>query len=195
MKKIFYACFSVLFLFTGVLAQNDMPVNPFIRLDSTSYLLDPVFTKGQKLYTADPSARVWNIGGTPTLFVYPSHDTEPAFGCDMMDRYHVFSTTNMVDWTDHGEIFNADSVRKAWSLDYPVTNDGRKASFLWAPDCIEKNGTYYYYFPHPLGYPDREGWDNWRTGIATSTSPDMKENFSIHDTTLVGLDHFFRCRI
>ena len=171
MRKLFYSCLTAMCFFTSALAQSDMPVNPFI----------------QHIYTADPSARVVDVNGTPTLFVYPSQDMRPAYGCDMMDNYHVFSTTNMVDWTDHGRIFGAAEARQAWGLNYPVRNDNRDASFMWAPDCIEKDGTYYYYFPHPLGYPDREGWDNWRIGIATATSPDMKENFAIHDTTLIGL--------
>ncbi|MDR0873429.1 MAG: family 43 glycosylhydrolase [Prevotellaceae bacterium] len=176
MKKIFYSC--LLALFSISLSAQDMPVNPFIRIDSTSYILDPVkFTKGQPLYTADPSARVFN----GRLYVYPSHDMEPAYGCDMMDRYHVFSTDNMVDWTDHGEIFNADSV--PWG--YTVRNGGRNAKFMWAPDCAEKDGKYYYYFPHPYGYADREGWDNWRIGIAISDYPDR--DFKIQDTTLLGL--------
>ena len=172
MKKIFYACLMAMLFYTSVLAQSDMPLNPFIR----------------HIYTADPSARVVDVGGTPTLFVYPSQDMRPAYGCDMMDNYHVFSTTDMVNWTDHGRIFGAAEAREAWGLDYPVRNGGRNATFMWAPDCIQgPDDRFYYYFPHPLGYRDREGWDNWRTGIAIADSPDMKENFSIHHTTVGGL--------
>ena len=53
------------------------------------------------MYTADPSAHVWEDG---RLYVYASHDVDPPRGCDLMDRYHVFSTDDMVNWTDHGEI-------------------------------------------------------------------------------------------
>jgi hypothetical protein len=42
------------------------------------------------MYTADPSAHVWNDG---RLYVYCSHDIAPPRGCDLMDEYHVFSTT------------------------------------------------------------------------------------------------------
>lgn len=57
-----------------------------------------------------------------------------------MDRYHVFSTDDMVNWTDHGEILNSSQV--SW---------GRKeGGFMWAPDCAYKDGTYYYYFPIPV---------------------------------------------
>lgn len=113
--------------------------NPFIR----------------HMYTADPSAHVWKDG---RLYVYASHDIFPARGCDLMDRYHVFSTDDMVQWTDHGEILNSGQV--SW---------GRKeGGFMWAPDCAYKNGTYYFYFPHP----SETDWNNsWKIGVATSDKP------------------------
>jgi beta-xylosidase len=113
------------------------------------------------IYTADPSAHVWADG---RLYVYPSHDIDPPKGCDRMDRYHVFSTDDMVNWTDHGEILNASQV--PW---------GRpEGGFMWAPDCAFKNGTYYFYYPHPSG----TDWNKtWKIGIATSSKPasDFKE--------------------
>ncbi len=111
------------------------------------------------MYTADPSAHVWADG---RLYVYPSHDIAPARGCDLMDQYHVFSTDDMVNWTDHGEILRASQV-PGESL-----GGSPEATFMWAPDCAYKNGTYYFYFPHP----DKAPWNNnWRIGIATSTKP------------------------
>ena len=56
------------------------------------------------MYTADPSAHVWADG---RLYVYASHDIAPPRGCDLMDRYHVFSTDDMVHWKDHGEVLNS----------------------------------------------------------------------------------------
>ncbi|MDR1556592.1 MAG: glycoside hydrolase N-terminal domain-containing protein [Tannerellaceae bacterium] len=116
-------------------AQN----NPFVR----------------DLYTADPSAHVWSDG---RLYVYPSHDVDPPRGCDLMDKYHVYSTDDMVHWTDHGEILSSADV--SW---------GRpEGGFMWAPDCAYKNGTYYFYFPHPSG----TDWNNtWKIGVATSKKP------------------------
>jgi arabinoxylan arabinofuranohydrolase len=110
-----------------------------------------------KLYTADPSAHVWADG---RLYVYPSHDIDPPRGCDLMDQYHVFSTDDMVNWTDHGVILSAKDVE--W---------GRpEGGFMWAPDCAFKNGTYYFYFPHPSGAG--KDWNNtWKIGVATSKSP------------------------
>ncbi len=76
-----------------------------------------------------------------------------------MDRYHVFSTDDMIHWKDHGEILNASQV--PW---------GRKeGGFMWAPDCAYKNGVYYFYFPHP----SETAWNkSWKIGVATSSSPD-----------------------
>lgn len=108
-----------------------------------------------EMYTADPSAHVWNDG---RLYVYASHDIAPPKGCDLMDQYHVFSTDDMVHWKDHGEILRASQV--PW---------GRKeGGFMWAPDCVYRKGTYYFYFPHPSG----DDWNKtWKIGVATSTSP------------------------
>ncbi|MDR0750847.1 MAG: family 43 glycosylhydrolase [Tannerellaceae bacterium] len=136
MKFIQYIILSVCSV--SALAQG----NPFIK----------------HIYTADPSAHVWNDG---RLYVYASHDIAPPRGCDLMDEYHVFSTDDMVHWTDHGEILRASQV--PWGK--PLKND---AKFMWAPDCVYKNGTYYFYFPHPSEDP----WNStWKIGVATSNKP------------------------
>jgi arabinoxylan arabinofuranohydrolase len=107
------------------------------------------------MFTADPSAHVWKDG---RLYVYASHDIAPPRGCDLMDQYHVYSTADMVHWKDHGEILRATDV--SW---------GRpEGGFMWAPDCAYKNGTYYFYFPHPSG----TDWNKtWKIGVATSKKP------------------------
>lgn len=137
--------------------------NPlFVGFDSPMY---NSWIKGP-LYTADASGHVWNIDGKEVLYVYASHDMEPAKGCDRMDRYHVFSTEDMVNWTDHGEIMNAATVRKhaGWGCE----------GFMWAPDCVYNplNKTYYFYFPHPTSTAN---WNStWRVGVATSKYPDKE---------------------
>lgn len=135
--------------------------NPlFVCLDSPMFGTDSIGT----LYTADPSAHVWNINGKDVLYVYASHDLEPHRGCDRMDRYHVFSTEDMVNWTDHGEILSADDVREqgGWG----------SHGFMWAPDCAynpaDKN--YYFYFPHPENDEHRN--TTWRIGVCKSEYPD-----------------------
>ncbi len=136
-KRLSLAAFSIAVCLA--ISQACLAGNPFIT----------------SIYTADPSAHVWSDG---RLYVYPSRDIDPPRGCDLMDRYHVFSTDNMVNWRDEGEILRASQV--PW---------GRpQGGFMWAPDCVYKNGTYYFYFPHPSG----SNWNNtWKIGIATSAKP------------------------
>ncbi|QGQ93815.1 hypothetical protein EHS13_02280 [Paenibacillus psychroresistens] len=126
---------------------------------------EEILTEGSKLtsknpaittlFTADPSAHVWEDG---KVYIYASHDMDPARGCDLMDRYHVFSSEDMVNWLDEGEILRSENV--SW---------GRpEGGFMWAPDCAYKNGTYYFYYPHPSG----SNWnDSWKIGVATSEEP------------------------
>ncbi|WP_445585761.1 family 43 glycosylhydrolase [Sunxiuqinia sp. A32] len=128
-----------------VLVIYSQAQNPFVR----------------NIYTADPSAHVWADG---RLYVYPSHDIAPPRGCDLMDQYHVFSTDDMENWTDHGEILRAEDV------DWGRSEGG----FMWAPDCAFKDGTYYFYFPHPSG----DEWNStWKIGVATSSEP--AANFAV----------------
>ena len=88
-------------------------------------------------FTADPTARVFNN----KVYLYPSHDIVPPAGqrhdwfC--MEDYHVFSSENLTDWTDHGVIVTQNKV--PW-----VRPDSYS---MWAPDCVERNGKYYFYFP------------------------------------------------
>ena len=137
--------------------------NPlFVNFDSPMYGSNGI----GNFYAADPSAHVFKdpATGKDRLYVYASHDMEPAMGCDRMDRYHVFSTDDMVNWTDHGEILNSSQV--SWGRP-----DG---GFMWAPDCAYRNGTYYFYFPHPS---DNDWNNSWRIGVATSSNP--AEGFTV----------------
>jgi hypothetical protein len=131
------------------------------------------------LHTADASARVWTIDGVETLFVYASHDMLEAAGCARMDRYHVFSTTDMKNWTDYGEIVKADDV--PWH----TGNFENGSKFMWAPDCVYKDGLYYFYFPHPTENISDSWGSNWQIGIAVSRYP--ASNFMILPTYLKGL--------
>ena len=104
---------------------------------ATAYVVcaqNPVI-KGQ--FTADPTARVFN----GRVYLYPSHDIpspiEKLKDWFCMADYHVFSSSNLTDWEDHGVIVSQDKV--------PWVQDGSYT--MWAPDCVEKNGRYYFYFP------------------------------------------------
>jgi len=88
-------------------------------------------------FTADPTARVFN----GRVYLFPSHDIMPPAGTRQdwfsMEDYHVFSSDNLTDWTDHGVIVTQNKV--PW-----VRPDSYS---MWAPDCVERNGKYYFYFP------------------------------------------------
>jgi hypothetical protein len=129
----------------------------------------PIITS---IFTADPSAHVWSTDPN-RLYLYPSTDIFPARGCNMMDQYHVFSTENMVDWIDHGEILRRDDLPiDPWGPHYS------DAYFMWAPDAAYNpsagKGPYFYVFPHSTGADGTgsTGWDsNWKLGVAYSDSP------------------------
>ena len=114
-------------------------------------------------YSADPTARVFN----GKLYLFPSHDiispVEPERKWFCMSDYHVFSSDNLTDWTDHGVILSQEQV--------PWGNP--KGYSMWAPDCIEKDGKYYFYFPNT---PKPEEGSNGRgrgfgVGVAIADHP------------------------
>ncbi|MBN1952700.1 MAG: family 43 glycosylhydrolase [Bacteroidales bacterium] len=110
-------------------------------------------------FTADPSARVFE----GRLYVFPSHDVPCGPGQGFigfcMPDYHVFSSENLTDWTDHGVILSQNQVN--WV-------DSNRYSF-WAPDCIEKDGKYYFYFP-AVG-KDTTHYPGMWVGVAVADKP------------------------
>ena len=97
---------------------------------------NPVIT-GQ--FTADPTARVFE----GKIYMYPSHDIPSVIthhdgsAWFSMPDYHVFSSEDLTTWTDHGVILRQEDV--PW---------GKPDAYaMWAPDCVFKDGKYYFYFP------------------------------------------------
>jgi len=129
-----------------IVVNNSFAQNPFI----------------QDQFTADPSARVFE----GRVYVYPSHDilaTEERgrVGWFCMEDYHVFSSENLVDWTDHGVIVSQNQVQWVDSTSYS----------MWAPDCIYRNGKYYFYFPAGVIDTTSRWGRSFRIGVATSDKP------------------------
>lgn len=120
---------------------------------------DPAFATNPLImdqFTADPTARVFE----GKIYVYPSHDIPATpgkgrVGWFCMEDYHVFSSENLTDWKDHGVIVSQTTVDWVNPTSYS----------MWAPDCVWKNGTYYFYFPAQA----KEG--GFRIGVATSKTP------------------------
>jgi hypothetical protein len=120
---------------------------------------NPVIT-GQ--FSADPTARIFG----DSVYLFPSHDIlakegHGRVGWFCMEDYHVFSSQDLTNWTDHGIILSQDKVPWADSTAYS----------MWAPDCIFKNGKYYFYFPAINNRPDSTGKKNFSVGVATADMP------------------------
>ena len=102
----------------------------------------------QTKYTADPSPLV--VGDT--LFLYTSHDASPedipdeneksSAGFFMYD-WLLWSTTDMVNWTEHGAVASLKDF--SWRS---------RENGAWAIQTVERNGKYYLYAPlhgHGIG--------------------------------------------
>ena len=123
-------------------------------LFSTLFAQNPII-KGQ--YTADPTARVFG----DKVWLFCSHDiispVEPERRWFCMEDYHTFSSEDLVHWTDHGVILDQKNV--------PWGNP--EGYSMWAPDCVEKDGKYYFYFPNA----SKEG-RGFAVGVAIADSPE-----------------------
>lgn len=110
-------------------------------------------------FSADPTARVFNN----KVYLYPSHDIMPPAGQRQdwfcMEDYHVFSSENLTDWTDHGVIVTQNKV--------PWVRPNSYA--MWAPDCVYRNGKYYFYFPSA---PAEGKGFGFGIGVAIADSPE-----------------------
>ncbi len=109
-----------------------------LALSTTSLVgAEPVRSKGNPIaphiFLADPAAHVWP-NDPDTLWLYTSHDHAGTNHYDTMTGYHVLSTRDLVNWTDHGQVLNIDNV--PWA-----------ASQAWAPDAAFHNGKYYLIYP------------------------------------------------
>ena len=137
----------------------------------------------QTKYTADPSPLV--IGDT--LFLYTSHDASPEDIPDPNERnsagffmydWLLWSTTDMVNWTEHGAVASLKDF--SWRS---------RENGAWAIQTVERNGKYYLYAPlhghgigvlvadspygpfkDPLGEPlvwQKEHWDDIDPSVFT----------------------------
>ena len=95
----------------------------------------------QTKYTADPAPLV--VGDT--LFLYTSHDASPEDIPDLNERssagffmydWLLWSTTDMVNWTEHGAVASLKDI--PWRS---------RENGAWAIQTVERNGKYYLYAP------------------------------------------------
>ena len=145
-----YKAIRLIFLLIVSLMSTVVAQNPIIR----------------DQFSADPTARVFN----GKVYLYPSHDIPTPPGKKLrenwfcMEDYHVFSSENLTDWTDHGVIVTQTKVPWLTRINYD----------MWAPDCVFKNDKYYFYFP--VG---------GRIGVATADKPEGP--YSVLDKPVEGI--------
>jgi len=106
------------------------------------------------IYAADPSAHVWPDNPNK-LWVYASHDVTGTNHHATMFDYHVFSTEDLVNWTDHGRVLSVDDV------DWAITH-------AWATDAVQWKGNYYFVFC----MRSKVNSDLFRIGLAISDRPE-----------------------
>ncbi|WP_081413945.1 glycoside hydrolase family 43 protein [Chryseobacterium daeguense] len=102
----------------------------------------------QTAYTADPAPMVYK----DRLYVYTSHDEDDSTWFTMND-WKLFSTNDMVNWTDHGVI-----------LSYKDFDWAKRDA--WAAQCIERNGKFFMYVPM-ISKTNNKG----AIGVAVADSP------------------------
>lgn len=125
-----------------------------LLLSGSLFAQNPVI-KGQ--FTADPTTRVFD----GKVWLYASHDiispVEPERRWFAMADYHAFSSEDLVHWTDHGVIVD--------QKDVPWGNP--EGYSMWAPECVERGGKYYFYFPNAP-----KGGRGFAVGVAVADAPD-----------------------
>jgi arabinoxylan arabinofuranohydrolase len=108
------------------------------------YAQNPII---QTIYTADPAPLVYK----DTLFLYNGHDEDKSTWFVMKD-WHVYATTDMVNWTDRGTPLSIGTFK--WA-----------EKDAWAGQCIYRNGKFYWYVPvHAKGA-------GMSIGVAVSDNP------------------------
>jgi hypothetical protein len=118
----------------------------------------------QTNYTADPAPMVHN----GTVYLYTTHDEDKTVrNFFTMNDWRCYSSTDMVNWTDHGAILNFKDF--SWSR-----------GDAWAGQCIYRNGKYYFYVP----INQKNGGN--AIGVAVSDSPTGPFKDAIGKPLLIG---------
>ncbi len=81
----------------------------------------------QTNYTPDPAPMVYK----GRVYMYTGDDI-PGFDFYYMTKWRVYSSEDMVNWTDHGVPIALESF--SWARDR-----------AWAAQCVERNGKFYWY--------------------------------------------------
>jgi len=102
----------------------------------------------QTIYTADPAPMVHK----DTVWLYTGHDEDRSTWFTMKE-WRCYSSTDMVNWTDHGSPLSLKTF--SWAV-----------KDAWAGQCIYRNGKFYWYVPM-----NAKGL-GMSIGVAVSSRPD-----------------------
>lgn len=139
------------------------------ELENSSYPYNnPVVTTD---YTADAAPKVMPDG---RVWMVTSIDLATGGGYSNMHSYRAYSSADMVNWIDHGEILHLEDLNE------PVGENWA----LWAPDIIYKHGKYYLYMP--LRNIKANG--NHDTYVAVAVSDRMDQRFEMINHRMAGSD-------
>ena len=99
-------------------------------------------------FNADPSPHQWEEGGR--VYMYCTYDV---VGSSNETEWHVFSSSDLANWIDHGTALHLCDI--PWAT-----------AKAWAPDAAYKDGKYYFFYPASRGQGK-----GMSTGVAVSDSP------------------------
>lgn len=102
----------------------------------------------QHIYTADPAPLVYN----GRVYLYTGHDEDGSTWFTMKE-WRVWSSADMVNWTDHGSPLS-------------LANFSWASANAWAGQVVPRNGKFYWYVP----VTDR-ATGRYAIGVAVSNSP------------------------
>ena len=102
----------------------------------------------QTIYTADPAPLVYN----GRVYLYTGHDEDGSTNFTMRE-WRVWSSADMVNWTDHGSPLSLATF--SWA-----------SANAWAGQAIFRNGRFYWYVP-----VTNRSTGRFAIGVAVSNSP------------------------
>ena len=102
----------------------------------------------QTCYTSDPAPMVYN----GRVYMYTGHDSDNAGNSYLLSNWKCYSSTDMVNWTDHGVMLSPQTV--SWSTAHDAN----------AIQVIFRNGKFYLYICTTAS-------DGVSIGVAVSSSP------------------------
>ncbi|HSC52948.1 MAG TPA: glycoside hydrolase family 43 protein [Phnomibacter sp.] len=108
------------------------------------YAQNPVI---QTNFTPDPAPMLYK----DRVYLYTGDDV-PGFDFYNMTKWRVYSSADMVNWTDHGAPISLETF--SWAMDR-----------AWASQCIERNGKFYWYICVQTVQ------NNMAIGVAVGNSP------------------------